>query len=58
MLTAKQIHDLPKGHYPNWRLQKLFPKQQGNGRSSIMKMVEKTDGKGRTMKVPVLRSQF
>lgn len=58
MLTAKQIQSLPKGNYPNWKLQQLFPKQQGAGRSSRVVMVEKTDGKGKTIKVPVLQSIF
>lgn len=35
MLTAKQIKALPKGDYPNWKLMKMFPKQQGPGKSRI-----------------------
>jgi hypothetical protein len=58
MLTAKQIQSLPKGNYPNWRLQQLFPKQQGSGRSSRVMMVEKTDGQGKKIKVPFLQSFF
>lgn len=38
MLTQKQIHDLPKGDYPNWRLQRMFPNQQGKGRSASIRL--------------------
>lgn len=58
MLTKKQIKDLPKGDYPNWMLQKLFPKQQGAGRSSRMMIVEKTDSNGDKKKVNILQSFF
>lgn len=35
MLTKKQIKELPKGNYPNWKLIEMFPKQQGRGKSSV-----------------------
>ena len=58
MLTAKQIKSLPNGTYPNHMLMKMFPKQQGPGKSSRMVMTEKTDGKGKKVKVPILTSFF
>ncbi len=36
MLTSKQIKELPKGDYPNWKLREMFPKQQGDGYSAKM----------------------
>lgn len=45
MLTAKQIKDLPKGHYPNWKLMQMFPKQQGAGKSGAsLEMLRKMKG--------------
>ena len=40
MLTSAQIKKLPKGDYPNWRLVKMFPKQQGHGKSAKMSFVK------------------
>lgn len=46
MLTAKQIKALPPGDYPNWKLMKLFPKQQGPGRSARSVRVKRDKGPG------------
>ncbi len=35
MLTKKQIKELPKGTYTNADLMRMFPKQQGRGKSAI-----------------------
>jgi len=36
MLTKKQIKELPKGTYTNQQLIKMFPKQQGMGKSKYI----------------------
>lgn len=56
MLTAKQIKDLPPGDYPNWKLMKLFPKQQGPGRSA--KSVKVQHREGRPGFIEMLINQF
>lgn len=44
MLTKAQIKKLPKGDYPNHVLVRMFPKQQGNGKSAKMGFYDdKTD---------------
>lgn len=45
MLTKKQIKDLPAGDYPNWKLMKMFPGQQGAGKSrASLDMIRKIKG--------------
>lgn len=58
MITKKQIHELPKGDYPNWRLMQMFPKQQGPGRSAKMLKVKGTGEKGQETFVQRLINQF
>lgn len=45
MLTSAQIKKLSKGTYPNHQLVKMFPNQQGHGRSARMKLVNENEGK-------------
>lgn len=47
MLTSKQIKELPIGDYPNWRLMQMFPKQQGKGRSALIKKFKKEAEEGK-----------
>ena len=59
MLTAKQISELPIGNYPNWRLQSMFPKQQGKGRSALIRreLLEAKEGQKPTF-IEKLINQF
>jgi len=52
MLTSKQIKELPKGNYPNWRLRELFPKQQGDGYSAKFIQVIKVKEPGKEGQMP------
>lgn len=47
MLTEKQMKDLPPGDYPNWRLMQMFPKQQGKGRSALVKRIKREAEEGK-----------
>lgn len=44
MLTKAEIKKLPKGDYPNHMLVRMFPKNQGHGKSARIKTV-KVEGK-------------